>query len=270
MRSRLRRLAREGLRRAVPDVIKRTAMQVGFGTMSPGARSEAVVRWQMASMDWSLRNLYRAGFRPRCIVDVGAGSGSWTEAAEAIFRDATFLMIEARPEQRELLEAVCAKDPRRFSFASTLLGAEAREEVEFAQMSTGSSVFEEQSDIPRQYLRLPMTTLDALLTERSLPIPDFLKLDVQGYELEILKGGSEALGGAEAVLMEVSLLPINRGGPLLHDCIDFMKRNGFVAFDICSFIRRPQDRLLWQTDMIFVREESSLRSDHTWSAERGG
>jgi FkbM family methyltransferase len=269
MRSRLRELLRDGLRRGVPAGIKRAAMHAAFGTMSSAARNETVVRWQMASMDWSLRNLFRAGFTPRSIVDIGAGSGSWTEAAEGIFRDASFLMIEARPEQRALLETVCAKDPGRFSFASILLGAEARPEVEFAQMSTGSSVFEERSDVPRQHLRLPMTTLDAILTERALPPPDFLKLDVQGYELEILKGGPSALASAEVVLMEVSLLPINQGGPLLHDSVDFMKSHGFVAFDICSFIRRPQDQLLWQTDMIFVREGSRLRSDLTWSAAPG-
>ena len=42
----------------------------------------------------------------------------------------------------------------------------------------------------------------------SLNSPDFIKIDTQGYELEILKGGLNTLKHAEMVLLEVSLLNV--------------------------------------------------------------
>jgi hypothetical protein len=63
------------------------------------------------------------------------------------------------------------------------------------------------------------------------------------------------------VLLEVSLLGFIEGAPLLHNVTHFMKERGFIAYDICSFIRRALDNALCQTDLIFVRETSPLPGD---------
>jgi hypothetical protein len=53
----------------------------------------------------------------------------------------------------------------------------------------------------------------------------------------------------------------NEDAPLLHDVISFMKRLGFVTYNILQIHRRPLDGALCQIDLIFVREQSVLTAD---------
>ena len=94
--------------------------------------------------------------------------------------------------------------------------------------------------------------------------PDFLKLDVQGYELEVLKGAEKSLHSINAILAEVNLIDIHDGAPLLAEMIAWFSQHGWVAYDICALTRRPLDQALWQADILFTPEDSSLRKDKRW------
>jgi hypothetical protein len=97
--------------------------------------------------------------------------------------------------------------------------------------------------------------------------PELLKIDVQGYELWVLKGAAESLQGIKVVLLEINVLDIYTGVPLFHEVVSWLRERGWVAYDICGLIRRPLDQALWQADMIFVPLESPLRSDKRWASE---
>jgi len=86
---------------------------------------------------------------------------------------------------------------------------------------------------------------------------DFIKMDVQGYELEVLRGATRAMAQAQAIYLEVSLVPINQGCPLIDEVMQFMTGRGFRLLDFCSQNRR-KDGILWQTDLMFVRNGTPL------------
>lgn len=96
---------------------------------------------------------------------------------------------------------------------TALLGACENKEVEFIEMGTGSSVLEENNTYAQKdRVTKKTTTLDKIIeTTDAWKKIDFLKLDVQGYELEVLAGASIALKSCEFVLMEASLIPVNSG-----------------------------------------------------------
>lgn len=209
------------------------------------------------SVNATLRYLKEWGFRPQTIVDVGAFHGDWTRFIKELYPDAAVLMIEPQDRWRLQLQDVCSyyKD---VSMQSALLGADDGADVEFVEMATGSSVFEEQSPVSRTRVAKQTTTLDTVL--QAMPGWErisLLKLDVQGYELEVLKGASASLQACELVLVECSLIAVNRGCPLVGDVFGFMTARGFRLLDVCSLIRR-KDNAVWQADLLFVSNTSAL------------
>jgi hypothetical protein len=105
------------------------------------------------------------------------------------------------------------------------------------------------------------TTLDKALCEYGPIYPTvFLKLDVQGAEIEILRGSRDTLAKVEVIQLEVALLPYNDGAPLAADVLSFMNERNFKLYDIAGFVR-VNGRDLVQMDMIFARADSTLRPD---------
>jgi len=93
--------------------------------------------------------------------------------------------------------------------------------------------------------------LDLLAVREKLPPPDLLKLDVQGYELEVLRGGEACLRHARAVLCEVSFKTSYSGQPLFADVVSFLNERGFTLHGLgeSTALGAP----LVQTDALFVR-----------------
>ena len=211
------------------------------------------------SMWWSIDNLKRCGFSPASVIDVGACVGDWTKYVSTIWPAARFLMIEPQPNRHATLRSLC---DRRIELEPVLVGSSPQSDVQFHTDDLGgSSVLEQYQNKQPSVCTLPMTTLDAVVSDHHLAGPMFLKADVQGYELEVLKGATRTLDDVEVVLLEVSTLPYNVGGPLFHEVVEFMSNRGFLVYDICSLFRRQSDEAVFQADLLFVRKNSRLRSD---------
>lgn len=215
------------------------------------------------STQGGLLRLKTLGFSPEAILDIGAYEGEWMHMAKVVFPQSRVLMIEAQPEKESLLKATCNKFGGSVEFMIALLGRTNREAVPFYQMrtptnSTGSSLYEEQTSFERRTITLPMHRLDDMLAKRPPMRFPFIKLDVQGAEIEVLSGGLETLQAAEVVLLEASFLEYNKGAPQFAEVVAFMNANRFVVFDVLDCFRAKRD-VLFQGDILFVRKDSSLR-----------
>jgi FkbM family methyltransferase len=224
----------------------------------------------MISMPASLGNLRRNGFCPAAIIDVGAYQGDWSRMARRIYPDVPICMLEANPETEPFLSTT-AKEIGAADFHIGLLGAQPAEAVAFHVRGTGSSVLPENTATPFSIAQFPMTTLDRVLSAaKPLPAPYFLKVDVQGFELEILRGAEQVLQNTEAALLEVSLLEYNQGSPLFAEVVSFMAARHFVVYDVSGFFRRESDGALYRIVLLFVHESSALRSKKRfWNWEAG-
>ncbi|HTX95503.1 MAG TPA: FkbM family methyltransferase [Mycobacterium sp.] len=237
-----------------------------------GRAAEALAVYQSA-VEWlhgnlavtqtpfGLHVLQRLGLRPRGILDIGAFEGAFAQIARHFFAQSPILMLEAQPGKDANLKAIAGQLPQ-VDYRIVLLGAENRSDVAFHRVnpainSSGSSLYEEQTSYPRDMLSLPMRRLDDVLAEMPGREFDLLKIDVQGAELDVLRGGPRTLAGIEAIFMELSLLEYNKGAPLIGEAINWLGEQGFALFDMFPLARTPQGALL-QVDGIFLRRDSDL------------
>jgi FkbM family methyltransferase len=206
-----------------------------------------------------LQNMKKNGFRPKTIIDIGAYVGEWSQMAASIFPSAHFIMVDGNPENDVALNAMHRRIGNMSQYTILVLGPDEKSEVTFHRLGPGSSMLEELTSFKGTDVRLPMGTLDRLAAERAVEPPLLVKLDVQGFELEVLRGGRKTLESSEVVILETALLPYNKDAPLLLEVASFMHDHGFDMYDFCGQFRRQTDDTLVQTDVAFVRRTSPLR-----------
>jgi FkbM family methyltransferase len=228
-------------------------------------KEKARQRLGAVTLDARLKNLRSAGFSPKKIIDAGAFVGEWAQTALEVFPTATVLMIEAHPKLAPQLLRLCAKTPH-LRFRSAAIGAE-KKPAKFLMAESNSYIVPDSypASSGENVRELTIETLAELAAAEGFSDCDFLKLDLQGYELEALAGAGEIFGRAEVILTEVSWLRIGEV-PLIHEvCASFHDR-GYRLYDILGFNYRPFDRALWQSDLIFVQRGSRLLArEHVWS-----
>lgn len=102
-----------------------------------------------------------------------------------------------------------------------------------------------------------MRRLDDVLAEMPGREFDLLKIDLQGAEIDVLRGAGLTLAGVEAIVIELSLLEYNKGAPLIGETMGWLGEQGFALFDVVPLSRIPAGALL-QVDGVFLRRGSSL------------
>ena len=80
-----------------------------------------------------------------------------------------------------------------------------------------------------------------------------LKIDVQGYERQVLAGAEEVLKLCRAVVSELSLVPLYGGQALAREIWDFLEMQGFEPWSLEPCFRNPESGRTLQLDGAFVR-----------------
>ena len=207
-------------------------------------------------MSTRLGRLRQLGFDPRSIVDVGAGSGEWATLAASIWPLAQIIGFEPNRAERPHLEQTRQNLPD-FDFIQGVLGP-ARREIRYRSAGHQTSLLEADTSATES---AEMYVLDELIEEGRVPSPQFIKIDVQGFELEVLKGAGKAMRHCEGVLLEVNFYEFLPGAATVAETISFFREREFVLYDVAGILRRPSDDALWQMDMVFLPIDHALRRE---------
>jgi FkbM family methyltransferase len=192
------------------------------------------------------------------IYDIGAHVGTWTLLAKAIFPSARVHAFEPLAEHQDGFRKQFP-DSSDVTLHPVALGSANTNALFHVTNASSSSSVLPLADACRLHFGLRevervsihLHRLDDYRTAHQLSLPDMIKLDVQGYELEALKGGLQCLKSARAVLMEVSFVEFYRGQPLFEDVVCFMADHGFRLHAVS--VTTPVGKPLVQTDVLFLQ-----------------
>lgn len=190
----------------------------------------------------------------RTILDVGASRGQFALFAAERWPTAEIVCFEPIPSAADILVAVLGD---RVSLHRTALGSRPGiATLNISAKDDSSSLLK----IDRQKAEYPGTgmvaqidvSVDKLSNVLSSGIsrPSLLKIDVQGYELEVLRGSCEVLDEIDDVLCECSYQELYEGQPLVNDVVAFMAAAGFVLAGVFGVSRALSGEQL-QADFLF-------------------
>jgi FkbM family methyltransferase len=161
-------------------------------------------------------------------VDVGANVGTLTLAAALrVGPTGKIIAFEPHPKiGRFLAENVALNRLENVQIQAFAVGSSA-ESVSFSndQNDDLNHIGSETAGI-----QIGQVTLDSVLPER-LPVA-LLKIDVEGYELEVLKGAEKTLSRTSSVYIEVSRDNLSRYGAATQDVINILIRHRFQVFHL--------------------------------------
>jgi hypothetical protein len=192
----------------------------------------------------SYERLKQIGFIPRSVLDIGAFHGEWTRCTQSVFPGAAYTMIE--PNNHPQLNSVNA------TLIKEVVSSDVRPIQWWSIGGSGDSILREQT---HHYATVTpqarvTSTLDTLFPDQTF---DFIKIDCQGAELDILKGGTLLAGRASVILLECPFAcQYNEGCPSFCEYIQYMDSIGFTPFDISEI--HHIHNLSGQVDIVFVRK----------------
>ena len=183
------------------------------------------------------------------IYDIGAYRGEFSNyLSQSILKRRTFYLFEANKKNSKYL------DNLNFKYFIGALSDSIKEVTFYSKFLSGDSYYLEQTSFydSSDGKKILTNTLDDISKSNDLPFPDFIKIDTQGSELDILKGGMKTISRSKLIYMECPIIEYNAGSPKLDDYISFLDSIDFVPYDICEV--HHIDNILVQADIIFIRK----------------
>jgi len=210
------------------------------------------------------RQRLMADHRVDVVLDVGAARGGYAQELREFGYDGRIVSFEPIAAAYADLQVASADDSKWTCVNSALGNAAGTQTINIASNSDSSSLLpmaeEHRSAAPHvDYVgqeEITVARLDDVapdhLNSASRP---FLKIDTQGFEREVLAGGSQTLEGCVGLQLELSFVPLYSGGMLVDEAISFAYDHGFRMVALAQGFTHPTGAML-QADGVFFRVES--------------
>jgi FkbM family methyltransferase len=215
------------------------------------------------------RHLNKLGLDLVHFFDVGASIGRWSSRVSRDFPRATYNLFEPLidhcPSYRQKMDTTLARHPN-FRLHKVALGAECKRTWMYLYPDNlvGSTALPLGTTPPdARRVEVDMLTLDYVVGEFQLPIPQVIKMDTQGCELSILEGATNTLPGVEVLLLECWLTrAYGESTPLLFEIADWLRQFNFHLWDLGN-PWRDSDGVLVAQDCLFLNARSKVSRLHS-------
>jgi FkbM family methyltransferase len=199
------------------------------------------------------------------VLDVGANVGEFAKLAREVFPGAAIYSFEPLPDCFAELRSALPGDTNFFPLET---GVGSREQTLdfYRSFHSPSSSFLKMEEFHKEAfpestngqaaepLQISVKTLDSLLSDKELRPNILVKIDVQGFEMEVIEGAKGTLDAAKVAILEMSFAKLYQGQPMFHDVYERMYGLGFKFRGSLAQMLHPESGEVVQTDAVFVRE----------------
>lgn len=204
-------------------------------------------------------NLKLAGFYPSFVVDIGANTGTWSRELLYHFQDTSIVMIEPQERLKPYFQDLLSD--KVFYLASGV--SDRNETLKFTIHDRDDSCSfiyseEEAEKLGYRQVEVQVKTLNSIIRENNFPVPDLIKIDAEGLDLEVIKGATDFYDKTEIFLVEASVCNKTYKNTV-SEVIKLMDNCGFQMYDITDLNRPfPEEPVLWLIEIVFVRKSGYL------------
>lgn len=197
------------------------------------------------------------------VLDVGARWGHFGKGLRDNGYQGHLVSLEPVSSNYEVLSEACAADPKWTAHRVAVGSADGEIEINVTQMTVYSSIRDMNAEAQEVLAgsdivgreRVPIRRLDGLFEEITAHIPEpriYLKIDTQGWDLEVLRGAAGCLGRVAALQTEVSLYPVYKGTPSFEESREAFGNAGFETAALFPVARLDGWRLA-EMDSVMLR-----------------
>jgi FkbM family methyltransferase len=213
---------------------------------------------------------------PDVIFDCGANIGFVSYQFYKRFTASMLYSFEPNPDVYQQLVKNLNLEERRIRKYNLGIGIEPGILEFFKNNNTGTSSFLKPNDfhmahMSRRYEKIdvPVVSIDSFCNEHHIHRIAILKLDIEGYELQALKGSARLLGEGliDFVFAEVNMVPSYEGQPLIEDVIAYLRSVNFIPYNIYGSYETPMRESVI-TNILFMsgqvaKEINWIKGDHS-------
>jgi FkbM family methyltransferase len=194
------------------------------------------------------------------ILDIGAHEGRRSELFRTVFPNADLHAFEPVSASYAKLVGRMGNDDCFWAYNYALGDWDGVADFHQSEASETSSTLAMAEAHKRAYphtartieTNVEMRRLDSIVT-RPLRRPVLAKIDVQGGEAAVIRGGLTTLAQVDLIIVETSFIELYAGQPLFHEIYTMLTELGFEYAGSFNQLLHPADRRVLQQDAIFTR-----------------
>jgi len=196
----------------------------------------------------------------RHVVDIGANRGQFALIARNFFPNARIDSFEPLAEPADIYRRVFAKDTKTHLHNCAIGAKKCTMKIHVSERDDSSSLLPiglTQSKLfphtgEKEIRETQVLPLHEALGMQELLSPALLKIDVQGFELEVLKGCGSILDSFTWVYVECSFIELYKGQALIDEVLRYLLDRGFYLAGIYN-VSYSKEGLAIQADFFFRR-----------------
>ena len=197
----------------------------------------------------------------KTVIDIGANRGQFSLAVRHFHPAARIVAFEPLPSASAVYRKVFAQDPQNTLYSVAISPQAGEIAMHVAQREDSSSLLpitarqtEMVPDVVAiEQIKVSAGPLSRYISEQELSEPVLLKIDVQGFEKEVLAACETHFSRIDRIYVEASFITLYEGQALAPEIIEYLQKRGFALREVFNTTHDPATGEKVQADFLFAR-----------------